>query len=175
MFLGNSPQIICGQIIWLIKSSNLNFQLKETPFGLEISFKKRFVQHWDNNRTNFSQHSHHHVPSPPQPEVSPPRHQAQHQVHVPPKASEHQQSLNQHAQFQVPVSTPHKSLEQINKDLRSQLEKAEHEFEAILKNKKELLRRIIIFPLHLNQPKKILNTTLITRKSWITKLKLKIS
>ena len=74
LFLENSPTVICEQIVWLIKNSNLNFQLKETPFGLDISLKKRFVQKWPqniNNGSDFPQASvphnfPHHVP-PPQP------------------------------------------------------------------------------------------------------------
>ena len=45
-YLENSPSGVCDQIIWLIKNSNLNFQLKETPFSLGVSIKKRFVNQW---------------------------------------------------------------------------------------------------------------------------------
>ena len=48
-FLSNSPAIICEQILWLVKNSGLNFSVQETPFGLNLSLKKRFVTKWQNN------------------------------------------------------------------------------------------------------------------------------
>ena len=38
--------MISEQIVWLVKHSNLNFQLNETPFSLNLNLKKRFIQHW---------------------------------------------------------------------------------------------------------------------------------
>ena len=46
-FLENTPNVICDQVLWLIKNSGLNFQIKETPFSLEIHLKKRFANHWN--------------------------------------------------------------------------------------------------------------------------------
>ena len=46
IFLHNSPAIICEQILWLVKNSGLNFNIQETPFGLNLSIKKRFVNKW---------------------------------------------------------------------------------------------------------------------------------
>ena len=46
IFLNNSPAIICEQILWLVKNSGLNFNIQETPFGLNLSIKKRFVNKW---------------------------------------------------------------------------------------------------------------------------------
>jgi hypothetical protein len=50
IFLENSPQIICDQILWLIKHANLDFQVKETPFSLNLSLKKRFAHHWNSSQ-----------------------------------------------------------------------------------------------------------------------------
>ena len=47
IFLENSPQTICDQILWLVKNANLDFQLKETPFSINLSLKKRFAHHWN--------------------------------------------------------------------------------------------------------------------------------
>ena len=47
LFLENSHSGVCKQIIWLIKNSRLNFQIKETPFSLGVSIKKRFVNQWE--------------------------------------------------------------------------------------------------------------------------------
>ena len=49
VFLNNSPAIICEQILWLVKNSGLNFSVQETPFGFNLSLKKRFVNKWQNN------------------------------------------------------------------------------------------------------------------------------
>ena len=39
--------MICEQILWLIKHYGLNFQVRETPFSLDINLKKRFSNLWD--------------------------------------------------------------------------------------------------------------------------------
>ena len=65
-YLKESPSVICEQVLWLIKNSGLNFQVKETPFSLDISLKKKFAHHWDLNidqssssqQPLFSQHFH---------------------------------------------------------------------------------------------------------------------
>ena len=59
-FLKNSPSTICDQIMYLVKNSNLNFELHETPFSLNLNLKKSLAQHWkkaDNpdQNTLFSQ------------------------------------------------------------------------------------------------------------------------
>ena len=111
-FLENSPKTICDQIIWLIKNSGLNFQLKETPFGLEISLKKRFVHHWNQNnqvKEHFSQQTQ--VSEPIQPAFVPPpgfpipAHAAQHVAHAPPEVVEHHQQVSKQAQSHVPDAT----------------------------------------------------------------------
>ena len=61
-YLNESPSVICEQVLWLIKNSGLNFQVKETPFSLDISLKKKFAHHWDQSSSSqqplFSQHFH---------------------------------------------------------------------------------------------------------------------
>ena len=52
MFLENSPSVICDQVLWLIKNSGLNFQVKETPFSLDVKIKKRFTTFWNSNSSN---------------------------------------------------------------------------------------------------------------------------
>ena len=44
--------MICDQVLWLIKNSGLNFQLKETPFSLDICIKKRYVNLWQQENGN---------------------------------------------------------------------------------------------------------------------------
>ena len=46
IFLNNSPSVICEQILWLVKKSNLNFSLQETAFSLNLCIKKRFINKW---------------------------------------------------------------------------------------------------------------------------------
>ena len=62
IFLENSPQTICDQVLWLIKNSQLNFQARETPYSLSLSIKKRFAQRWD--QSQFS-------PTPVSAQISP--------------------------------------------------------------------------------------------------------
>ena len=79
-FLENYPAVICDQVLWLIKNSGLNFQVKETPFSLDINPKKNFVKVWNQTTANpvlnqctsqFSQHvKSEEKPSPQSIEVS---------------------------------------------------------------------------------------------------------
>ena len=34
-------------MIWLVKNSNLNFSLSETPYSLQFDIKKKFVNRWN--------------------------------------------------------------------------------------------------------------------------------
>ena len=52
IFLENTPSVMCDQVLWLIKNSGLNFQIKETPFSLDINLKKRFANIWNHNYGN---------------------------------------------------------------------------------------------------------------------------
>ena len=46
----NTPPLICDQIVWFIKNSNINFQLQETPYSLNIQIKKSFLNRWGENQ-----------------------------------------------------------------------------------------------------------------------------
>ena len=46
LFLDNSPSGISEQILFLVKNSNLNFNVQETAFSLNISIKKHFIKRW---------------------------------------------------------------------------------------------------------------------------------
>ena len=52
MFLNNSSSDRCDKILWLIKQSELNFFAQETPFGLNIQLKKKFVMKWESNQNS---------------------------------------------------------------------------------------------------------------------------
>ena len=52
LFLENSPQGMCDQILWLVKHAQLDFQVKEKPNSLRLSLKKKVAQHW-NPQTQF--------------------------------------------------------------------------------------------------------------------------
>ena len=133
MFLRMTPHMICEQIVWLIKNSNLNFQLRETPYGLEISLKKRFAQKWYHDSDSSA--SQQHVP-PPQ-HVVPPQHPVHPQNLVPPPgfASPDQfyapTRAAEDVQFESKVSTG-------QSDLKHELEKKETELQLVLHEKKAL-------------------------------------
>jgi chromosome segregation ATPase len=64
IFLENSPSVICDQVLWLIKNSGLNFQVRETPFSLDINLKKRIANLWNQrNEHPVSNQSPSHVSS----------------------------------------------------------------------------------------------------------------
>ena len=52
VFLENTPNGMCEQILWLVKHSGLNFNLKETPYSLDINLKKRFSTPWNQSFGN---------------------------------------------------------------------------------------------------------------------------
>ena len=43
---------MCEQVLWLIKNSGLNFQVRETPFSLDINLKKCYAKLWNQNNGN---------------------------------------------------------------------------------------------------------------------------
>ena len=43
---------MCEQVLWLIKNSGLNFQVRETPFSLDINLKKCYAMFWNLNVGN---------------------------------------------------------------------------------------------------------------------------
>ena len=52
VFLKQSPSIICDQLLYLVKNSNLNFELHETPFSLNLNLKKSFYKHWNKSKNS---------------------------------------------------------------------------------------------------------------------------
>ena len=109
VFLENTPGVICDQILFLVKNSNLDFQLKETPFSLNLSVKKRFSNHWNWNQGCASRQNIHVVPASPYSQPPP-----QHPHHNPPQQRNpssnwnlphnvhHEGPLNPHRNAQVP-------------------------------------------------------------------------
>lgn len=47
LFLTNTPSMICDQVLWLVRHSGLNFELRGTPYSLNLKIKKRFAQQWN--------------------------------------------------------------------------------------------------------------------------------
>ena len=39
-----SPEFACGQILFCLKTSQLNYVVKETPYSAYITIRKRFVK-----------------------------------------------------------------------------------------------------------------------------------
>ena len=61
LFLKNSPSLIIDQILYLVKNSNLNFDINETPYSLKLNLKTSFAQHW--NKPDCTAHNN--LPSQP--------------------------------------------------------------------------------------------------------------
>ena len=40
----SSPQYACGQILFGLKMSKLNYAIKETPFSAYVTIRKKFIQ-----------------------------------------------------------------------------------------------------------------------------------
>ena len=61
IFLENRPSVMYEQVLWLIKNSGLNLQVRETPFSLDINLKKCYAKLWNQNNGNpvSSQPAHH--------------------------------------------------------------------------------------------------------------------
>ena len=53
-----SAQFACGQILFCLKNSNLNYLVKETPYSAYITIRKKFVKEISENVTfNFEETS----------------------------------------------------------------------------------------------------------------------
>ena len=48
-----SPNVVCGQLVNIVKNSNLNFHISETAFSLKLSIKKSQLKIYPENRSNF--------------------------------------------------------------------------------------------------------------------------
>ena len=121
LFLKNSPSLICDQILYLVKNSNINFDLHETPFSLKLNLKKSFAQHW--NKPDYTAQNN--LPSqPPFPQQDSDLVHQQHHVsvgqpesqtlknlyHHVSKQQQQNASVHQYHQYQphVPQQQPHK-------------------------------------------------------------------
>ena len=40
----NSAEMACGQVLFSLKMSNLNYMVKETPFSAYVTIRKKFVK-----------------------------------------------------------------------------------------------------------------------------------
>ena len=142
--------MICDQVLWLIKNSGLNFQLKETPFSLDICIKKRYVNLWQQENGN---------PVPNQSTFQ--FHHSQHQHSQESQEDIHLQEvskLNQRLEAlqtkhddtledKVKVSSEileldqnHRKLSKENKELQKKLEQVCHELKAVKLEKANVLK-----------------------------------
>ena len=48
----NSASFACGQIIFSITSSQLNYVVKETPYSAYITIRKKFLKSFEQSETN---------------------------------------------------------------------------------------------------------------------------
>ena len=123
ILLKNSPQVICDQVLWLIKNSSLDFQVKETPFSLSLSVKKRFAQHWNQSQ------QHQKFPTP----VSSQKYGNPAQNASPSNLQTFEQNQPQHNEFHEEIE----SLKAINKRLNVERDNLEKElFQSEQSNKK---------------------------------------
>ena len=55
----NSPEYHCGQILYFLKMSQLDYMLKETPYSAYITIRKKFIKNYTNieNSGNDPKHS----------------------------------------------------------------------------------------------------------------------
>jgi hypothetical protein len=145
-FLENSPKVIYEQIVLLIKNSNLNFQLKETPFGLYIQLKKRFVQTWpQSNGGYFSQA--HAVPQTHPQHVQSPQPFSGTQNYPNPKTSF--SNTDPTFESKVKASTPEcdeildksSCLKQTLKDVQMDKENIEHDYNSLENSYRKLVKR----------------------------------
>ena len=44
----NSPEYHCGQILYFLKMSKLDYMLKETPYSAYINIRKKFIKNYTN-------------------------------------------------------------------------------------------------------------------------------
>ena len=48
MTVKNSPEFACGQVLYSVKMSRLNYFLQETPFSVYITLRKKFQKDFSN-------------------------------------------------------------------------------------------------------------------------------
>ena len=149
VFLENSPSMVCDQILFMVKNSDLNFQLHETPFNLSLNLKKSFAQHW--NRTSVKknqfcqqnlaqkapQHAEHVIQPVPQPGSSPVGLPGQPTELFPTSASKDQEYLDLLRKVESLEAAREQSLKENSESLEiySELDKAHRK---LIKENKEL-------------------------------------
>ena len=147
-FLSSSPSTICDQILYLVKNSNLNFDLHETPFSLSLNLKKSFANHWkkpDHHSPQNHTFNRTHLPHQP---VHQPHHTPQNQPSVvQPQGSSQNDLFSNSYVFQLPQQHTHAPQEQVDalahpsklssaaapQDVLHQIESIRAEHEVILK------------------------------------------
>ena len=147
--------------MFLIKNSDLNFQLKETPFSLDISIKKRFVNHW-NQSSQSNQNQNVVYPGSPQNETifhpSAPHHNFQRNQtqdssnlletsdllkQIDSLKANYEEAVNDNEETHknlLELDQKHKKLSKVNKELQKKHEKICSEMK-ILRNEKEIILR----------------------------------
>ena len=55
----SSPTFACGQVIFSLKMSNLNYIVKETPFSAFITIRKKFIKPVDDSQVAIENHNKH--------------------------------------------------------------------------------------------------------------------
>ena len=129
IFLENSPSVICDQVLWLIKNSGLNFQVKETPFSLDINLKKRFANLWNQrNGHPVSNQSPSHVSS------------QHHENHV----SQESQILENKSELLSKIDSLRANLEETSlhkNEASKELFELDQAHRKLLKENKELLKK----------------------------------
>ena len=144
IFLENTPSVICDQVLWLIKNSGLNFQVKETPFSLDINLKKRFVNLWNQNYGNP-------VSNQSPPHVSPQHHhEPKHDIQqknsellcqinsMKANFEEVSRHKNEASQELFELDRAHRKLLKENKDLLKRHEQVCSEWKAVKKEKENI-------------------------------------
>ena len=48
----NSPEFACGQMLFSIKMSKLNYLVQETPYSIHVTLRKKFVEEVTNIGTS---------------------------------------------------------------------------------------------------------------------------
>ena len=126
IFLENNPAVICDQVLWLIKNSGLNFQVKETPFSLDINLKKNFFKVWNQTSANpvFN------------------RYTQQTSQHV--KSEKHSQQQTEVSDLLIKVETLNANLDEALKEKNDALEdllQTDQARRKLCKENKELIKR----------------------------------